>query len=166
VFRVSRLRLFLTTYLRFLQAPMQIPQFNMFQFQPEHLQHQQQQPQFFPAPQPAPYHPHEHFALTPEIDQVRQYSQGPQGDPFAPQMVLPYHTYDNLIAEQQRQQVQPISTMARNKKKGRPRKDDQMCSFCNGTALKNKHGVPERLSKCFECHRSGMSRLVQATLSY
>ena len=84
-----------------------------------------------PAPTPRAHTPHR-----------RQYSQGPQGDPFAPQPS--YFT----VETPRQAPVKPV------KKKRKPRRET-VCGFCGGDDSRNKPGQPERLISCAECGRSG-----------
>ncbi|KAJ2916591.1 hypothetical protein MD484_g3796, partial [Candolleomyces efflorescens] len=103
-----------------------------------------QQPQQ-QIPQHDPYIS-QHFPDTSEIDKVRQYSQGPQGDPFAPQVPVPFFPFEPLPTEP----PQP----AKQRKKRRVKRDEE-CGFCAGTDRRNKHGQPEKMASCHECGRSG-----------
>ena len=107
-----------------------------------------QQPQQ-QIPQHDPYIT-QHFSDTSEIDKVRQYSQGPQGDPFAPQVSVPYFPFEPFPTEP----PQP----AKQRKKRRVKRDEE-CGFCAGTDRRNKHGQPEKMASCHECGRSGTSSL-------
>lgn len=78
-------------------------------------------------------------------DAVRQYSEGPQGDPFAPQ---PPPTYFPVEAEL------PILSQKPARRKKKPRKEE-ICGFCQGNDTENKKGQPELMITCDECARSG-----------
>ncbi|KAI0925909.1 hypothetical protein AcV5_008515 [Taiwanofungus camphoratus] len=84
------------------------------------------------------------------IPQPRQYSQGPQGDPFAPQPLPAY-----LPVEEP---APPPSKPVR--KKRAPRREEE-CGFCQGDDSKNKQGVPEPMVTCAECGRSGHPSCLQ-----
>ncbi|KDQ56969.1 hypothetical protein JAAARDRAFT_58448 [Jaapia argillacea MUCL 33604] len=75
----------------------------------------------------------------------RHYSQGPQGDPFAPQPPAAY------FPPEQEQPVHPTKPV---KKKRKPRREEE-CSFCEGSDAKNRDGEPEVMVTCVECGRSG-----------
>ncbi|KAI9434207.1 hypothetical protein H4582DRAFT_1981297 [Lactarius indigo] len=75
---------------------------------------------------------------------IREYSQGPQGDPFAQP---PPAEYFSPITE-------AIITAKPPKKKRKVRREPN-CGFCNGNDKKNKIGEPEEMVSCDECGRSG-----------
>ncbi|KAK2460903.1 hypothetical protein APHAL10511_007373 [Amanita phalloides] len=76
---------------------------------------------------------------------TRQYSQGPQGDPFAPPPVPAYFPI----------QPEPLVPPPKQlKRKRKPRREEE-CGFCQGNDGKNKMGVPEEMVTCDECGRSG-----------
>ncbi|KAF4613588.1 hypothetical protein D9613_007898 [Agrocybe pediades] len=75
---------------------------------------------------------------------IRQYSEGPQGDPFAPQIPVPF-----FPVEPERP-VQPPKLKRRRKVLR-----EEECSFCQGNETKNKRGEPEAMLTCHECGRSG-----------
>ncbi|KAF5341910.1 hypothetical protein D9611_001573 [Ephemerocybe angulata] len=96
--------------------------------------------------------PHNHFHHQPrpdeiEIDKVRQYSQTPQGDPFAPEVPIPFLPYEAVVAE-------PPPPATKQKRKRRVAREED-CGFCSGTDQRNKLGQPERMLTCLECGRSG-----------
>uniref|UniRef100_A0A8H7Y3Q1 Histone acetyltransferase n=1 Tax=Psilocybe cubensis TaxID=181762 RepID=A0A8H7Y3Q1_PSICU len=78
--------------------------------------------------------------------QIRQYSQGPQGDPFAPQIPTPF-----FPALEQTQQPTPPPKPKRKRKVFK----EEECSFCQGSDAKNKRGEGEQMLTCHECGRSG-----------
>ena len=75
---------------------------------------------------------------------IREYSQGPQGDPFAQPPPPDYFP--------------PVSEAVLNtkplKKKRRVRREPN-CGFCGGNDKKNTIGDPEEMVSCDECGRSG-----------
>jgi hypothetical protein len=75
---------------------------------------------------------------------IREYSQGPQGDPFAQP---PPPDYYPSVGE-------AILTAKPHKKKRRVRRESN-CGFCGGNGKKNKIGEPEEMVSCDECGRSG-----------
>ncbi|TCD59865.1 hypothetical protein EIP91_011280 [Steccherinum ochraceum] len=72
----------------------------------------------------------------------RQYSQGPQGDPFAPQPLPPFIPVE-----------QPSMPTPRPPRKKRKLAREKECGFC--LARGDNDVVPERLLTCVECGRSG-----------
>ncbi|KAG6861356.1 hypothetical protein C0995_001089 [Termitomyces sp. Mi166 len=76
---------------------------------------------------------------------VQQYSDGPQGDPFAPQ---PLPMYYPIEMDQPTLFPKPV------KRKRKPRRERE-CGFCQGDDRKNKEGHPELMATCSECGRSG-----------
>lgn len=76
---------------------------------------------------------------------MQQYSEGPQGDPFAPQATLAYFPIE---AEPPPPPAKPI------KRKRKARREEE-CGFCQGDDAKNKEGQPETMVTCTECGRSG-----------
>ncbi|GBE88242.1 hypothetical protein SCP_1300570 [Sparassis crispa] len=74
----------------------------------------------------------------------RQYSQGPQGDPFAPQPSPAYYQVEEP----------PPPPLRPSKKKRQPRREEE-CGYCQGDDAKNKDGVPEMMVSCADCRRSG-----------
>ncbi|KAF8907316.1 hypothetical protein CPB84DRAFT_1674945 [Gymnopilus junonius] len=76
---------------------------------------------------------------------LRLYSQGPQGDPFAPQVPMPYFPIER------EQPPPPPPKIKRRRKVYR----EEECSFCQGNETKNKLGEPEPMLTCHECGRSG-----------
>ncbi|KZT07692.1 uncharacterized protein LAESUDRAFT_724683 [Laetiporus sulphureus 93-53] len=77
------------------------------------------------------------------VSQQRQYSQGPQGDPFAPQPPA-------FITIEGPRPLPPKPA----KKKRTPRREEE-CGFCQGNDSKNKKtGQPELMVSCSECGRS------------
>lgn len=96
-----------------------------------------------------PENPYLHQQLHPLDDyQIRQYSQGPQGDPFAPQIPSPYFPI-------QEQQPPPPPQPPRPKRKRKFLREEE-CSFCQGNEKRNKAGEPENMVTCVECGRSGI----------
>lgn len=81
---------------------------------------------------------------SPDEYRVRQYSQGPQGDPFAPQIVGPFFPVEH----------EPPVPPQKPKRKRRVRREEE-CSFCQGNEKRNKNGDPEPMATCDECGRSG-----------
>jgi hypothetical protein len=75
---------------------------------------------------------------------IREYSQGPQGDPFAQP---PPPDYFPPVTE-------AVLTTKPQKKKRRVRREPN-CGFCGGNDRKNKIGEPEEMVSCDECGRSG-----------
>ena len=88
----------------------------------------------------------QHQKGPPEDYQMRQYSQGPQGDPFAPQLPTPFFPIE---------QQQPLPT-PKPKRKRRIRREEN-CSFCGGNDTRNTMGKPELMLSCHVCGRSGLS---------
>ena len=86
---------------------------------------------------------------NPPIRYSRQYSQGPQGDPFAPQPLPPY-----LPVEE------PSMPTPKPPRKKRKVDREKECRFCKAEGKKNI--IPERLLTCAECGRSGE----QDTIAY
>lgn len=80
---------------------------------------------------------------------VQQYSDAPQGDPFAEPPVIPFFPPFPAAS------VPPPKPA---KKKRRPRREPE-CGFCEGNDKRNKQGKPELMHTCSECGRSGMFRL-------
>lgn len=89
-------------------------------------------------------------------DAVRQYSEGPQGDPFAPQ---PPPTYFPVEAEL------PILSQKPARRKKKPRKEE-ICGFCQGNDTENKKGQPELMITCDECARSGNTHITVMDSSF
>ncbi|TFK72958.1 hypothetical protein BDN72DRAFT_815391 [Pluteus cervinus] len=77
--------------------------------------------------------------------QVRQYSQGPQGDPFAPQP-LPFFPIQPAL--------EPPSPRKPPKRKRKPPPKEKHCGFCGGIDT-NAEGVHETMVTCVECSRGG-----------
>ena len=75
---------------------------------------------------------------------TREYSQGPQGDPFAQP---PPPEYFPPVSE-------AVLTPKPQKKKKKVRREPN-CGFCGGNDKKNKIGEPEEMVSCDECGRSG-----------
>ena len=75
---------------------------------------------------------------------IREYSQGPQGDPFAQP---PPPEYFPPVSE-------AVLTPRPQKKKRKVRREPN-CGFCGGNDKKNKIGEPEEMVSCDECGRSG-----------
>ncbi|KAF8072006.1 hypothetical protein FPV67DRAFT_1483488 [Lyophyllum atratum] len=89
--------------------------------------------------------PQQQFPPPSQYNQVQQYSDGPQGDPFAPP---PHPMYFPIEVEQ------PISPPKPVKRKRKPPRERE-CGFCQGNDRKNKTGQPELMATCEECGRSG-----------
>lgn len=87
---------------------------------------------------------------SPDEYRVRQYSQGPQGDPFAPQIVGPFFPVEH----------EPPVPPQKPKRKRRVRREEE-CSFCQGNDKRNKNGDPEPMATCDECGRSGLCKDVR-----
>lgn len=88
-----------------------------------------------------PPSPPQHYLQAP------QYSDAPQGDPFAPQP-----SYFPV------QEEQPLPTPKPVKRKRKPRREEE-CGFCQGDDSKNKSGESEPMVTCDECGRSGTRSL-------
>lgn len=84
-------------------------------------------------------------SLPPPPQHVPQYSDGPQGDPFAPQPPQIYYAIEI---------DQPVLLSKPVKRKRKPRREHE-CGFCQGDDRKNKEGHPELMATCSECGRSG-----------
>lgn len=99
------------------------------------------------------YQPVDHMSpISPaSTETFRQYPQGPQGDPFAPQPESIFFRKEDDFQQQQRQQLHPTKPL---KKKRRIRREEE-CGFCRGDDNKNAQGEPELLVTCSECGRSG-----------
>lgn len=83
-----------------------------------------------------------------EVDQVQQYSQGPQGDPFAPQVVEQY-----MPIEPTPGLPPPLPLKSRRRRKIRR---EEECGFCNGNdQLNTTTNQSEQMATCIECGRSG-----------
>jgi hypothetical protein len=78
------------------------------------------------------------------FNHIREYSQGPQGDPFAQP---PPPEYFPPVSE-------AVLTPKPQKKKRKVRREPN-CGFCGGNDKKNKIGEPEEMVSCDECGRSG-----------
>ncbi|KAF8274749.1 hypothetical protein EI94DRAFT_1712954 [Lactarius quietus] len=76
---------------------------------------------------------------------IREYSQGPQGDPFA--LPLPPPEYFSPATE-------AVLATKPPKKKRKVRREPN-CGFCSGNDKKNNIGEPEEMVSCDECGRSG-----------
>ncbi|KAA1467313.1 hypothetical protein DENSPDRAFT_792496, partial [Dentipellis sp. KUC8613] len=87
---------------------------------------------------------------SPISPQRRDYSQGPQGDPFAPAPPTAYFAIEEPIAPEPQKPV---------KKKRKPKREP-ICGHCNGKA-KNRQGEPELIISCAECGRSGHPSCMQ-----
>ncbi|KAL4252534.1 MYST (SAS/MOZ) family protein [Abortiporus biennis] len=86
----------------------------------------------------------------PHFQHPRQYSQGPQGDPFArPPSPPPYIPTPMGIAHH------------KPPKKRRKFIRDTECGHCQGDDNRNRAGLPERLVSCSECGRSGHPSCIQ-----
>lgn len=74
---------------------------------------------------------------------IREYSQGPQGDPFAQPLPPEYFS--------------PVADVPNTKppKKKRKVRREPNCGFCGGNDKKNNIGEPEEMVSCNECGRSG-----------
>jgi len=84
------------------------------------------------------------LSLAPDVSHhIREYSQGPQGDPFA----QPPPDYFPPV-------TQAVPTPKPPKKKRRVRREPN-CGFCGGNDKKNNVGEPEEMVSCDECGRSG-----------
>ena len=81
----------------------------------------------------------------PQDFKIRQYSQGPQGDPFAPQLPPPFFPLER--------QLLPTP---KPKRKHRIRREEG-CSFCQGNGTRNTMGDPELMLTFHLCGRSGLS---------
>ncbi|KAF9000600.1 hypothetical protein BDQ17DRAFT_1245247 [Cyathus striatus] len=79
-------------------------------------------------------------------ERARQYSQAPQGDPFAPQPIAPY-----LDVVDEPPPPPPPKPTRRKRKITR----EEECSFCQGNDASNTNGEPEQMLTCNECGRSG-----------
>ena len=90
-------------------------------------------------------HDIQHQEVPPEDYQMRQYSQGPQGDPFAPQLPPPFFPIEQ-------QQLLPTP---KPKRKRRIRREEE-CGFCQGNDTRNTMGDPELMLTCHMCGRSGL----------
>ena len=87
------------------------------------------------------------LSLLPDApNHIREYSQGPQGDPFAQP---PPPDYFPPVSE-------AVLTPKPQKKKKKVRREPN-CGFCGGNDKKNKIGEPEEMISCDECGRSGWS---------
>ncbi|KAF8969241.1 hypothetical protein BDZ97DRAFT_272862 [Flammula alnicola] len=113
-------------------------------------------------PEPQPENQHLQHQQPPSDDyQIRQYSQGPQGDPFAPQIPAPFFPIE---------QEEPLPPPKPKRKRKVHREED--CSFCQGNEERNKRGEPESMVTCHECGRSGhpscmeLEKLGDVVLSY
>ncbi|KAH6913061.1 hypothetical protein BKA70DRAFT_712081 [Coprinopsis sp. MPI-PUGE-AT-0042] len=91
--------------------------------------------------------PLEHSQSMLEVDRVQQYSQGPQGDPFAPQVeqYIPIEPPPGL----------PPPLSVRHKRRRKIRREEE-CGFCNGNDQVNTQtNQSEQMATCIECGRSG-----------
>ncbi|KJA26394.1 hypothetical protein HYPSUDRAFT_52665 [Hypholoma sublateritium FD-334 SS-4] len=108
-------------------------------------------------------------------DALRQYSQGPQGDPFAPQIAAPFLAA--LALEKQAEEEEEAAAraqavaaataaaagggaQAKGRRKRKGARADEVCSFCSGNTH-NKRGEEEAMIRCFECGRSGHPSCMQ-----
>jgi hypothetical protein len=83
-----------------------------------------------------------------EVDRIHQYSQGPQGDPFAPQVVEQYMPIDPTPGL-------PPPLPAKSKRRRKIRREEE-CGFCNGNdQLNTMSNQSEQMATCIECGRSG-----------
>ncbi|KAJ7454743.1 hypothetical protein FB451DRAFT_1184600 [Mycena latifolia] len=95
---------------------------------------------------PPPDEPPNHFS---------QYSEAPQGDPFAPQPE--YHPVPH-----DEPPPSPPPKPAR-RRRGPPR--ERECGFCGGRSSKNPAGQQERMATCHECGRSAHPACLQLSPS-
>ncbi|KAJ4480048.1 hypothetical protein J3R30DRAFT_3288344 [Lentinula aciculospora] len=77
---------------------------------------------------------------------MREYSQGPQGDPFAPQ---PQPVFFQPSLDQP--QLLPSQKSMKRKRK---QKRDSLCDSCSGDDAANKDGEPEIMLSCIDCGRN------------
>ncbi|KAJ3784655.1 hypothetical protein GGU10DRAFT_271005 [Lentinula aff. detonsa] len=77
---------------------------------------------------------------------VREYSEGPQGDPFAPQ---PQPVFFQPPFDQP--QLLPSQKSMKRKRK---QKRDTLCDACSGDDSGNKDGEPEIMLSCVDCGRN------------
>ncbi|GAW07782.1 histone acetyltransferase mst2 [Lentinula edodes] len=77
---------------------------------------------------------------------VREYSQGPQGDPFAPQ---PQPVFFQPPLDQP--QLLPSQKSMKRKRK---QKRDASCDACSGNDAGNRDGDPETMLSCVDCGRN------------
>ncbi|KAJ3995087.1 hypothetical protein F5050DRAFT_1769833 [Lentinula boryana] len=77
---------------------------------------------------------------------VREYSEGPQGDPFAPQ---PQPVFFQPPFDQP--QLLPSQKSMKRKRK---QKRDALCDACSGDDTGNKDGEPEIMLSCVDCGRN------------
>ncbi|KAF9466565.1 hypothetical protein BDZ94DRAFT_1288192 [Collybia nuda] len=103
--------------------------------------------------QPETQHSRRSLARQDQYTHVQQYSEGPQGDPFAPQAT---HAYFPVEAELPPPPTKPA------KRKRRARREEE-CGFCQGNDSKNKEGRPETMVTCTECGRSGHPSCMELT---
>ncbi|KAH9928673.1 uncharacterized protein B0H18DRAFT_1156648 [Fomitopsis serialis] len=91
-------------------------------------------------------------APQPKIAQFRQYSQAPQGDPFAPQPSPSYLPIE-----------EPTPPLAAKppKKKRQPKREEE-CGFCQGDDSRNGQGQAERMVSCTECGRSDIAETMHS----
>ena len=98
------------------------------------------------APPPDYFESHQPLS---DDDQVRQYSQGPQGDPFAPQIPQPFFAVEEP-------QLPPPQTKSKRKRKASARvREHSGCWFCGKPERRGAGGRFERLLTCHECGRCG-----------
>ncbi|KAL0954610.1 hypothetical protein HGRIS_003570 [Hohenbuehelia grisea] len=115
------------------------PQFPYYSGQHlQHPEHAQQPEQAYAYQQSSPL-PSHRFDSEP-----RQYSQGPQGDPFAPP---PPSHYIPLEPE-----PAPVPTKPTRRKRRHPHPDH--CATCDGDNSRNKQDIPEEMVTCVECSRN------------
>ncbi|KAG5653382.1 hypothetical protein H0H81_000769 [Sphagnurus paluster] len=88
---------------------------------------------------------------SPQFQPTPQYSDGPQGDPFAPPPPLYFPIQQDDLP------TAPPKPMKRKRKPPRERE----CSFCEGSDRKNKVGEAELMATCKECGRSGHPSCMQ-----
>lgn len=115
--------------------------------------------------------PHHQQPIEEECpDALRQYSQGPQGDPFAPQIAAPFlaalalekQAEEEAEAAARAQAVAAAAAaaavgggaQAKGRRKRKGARAEEVCSFCSGNTH-NKRGEEEAMIRCFECGRSG-----------
>ena len=92
--------------------------------------------------------PFQHASSSGTLLYRGKYGQGPQGDPFAPQLPAFYQEEEVIQIVRQK----PV-------KKKRKIKREEECGFCQGNDKSNKDGESEVMITCSECGRSGMNLL-------
>ncbi|PPQ98341.1 hypothetical protein CVT26_013597 [Gymnopilus dilepis] len=110
---------------------------------------------FFITAQPPPedQFPPPEQTLSEEY-RIRQYSQGPHGDPFAPELPVP------PFFPIEQEQPQPPPPPPKPKRRRKVQREEE-CSFCRGNETRNKAGEPEPMLTCHECGRSGHPTCMQ-----